>query len=70
MVAEEATWQLNLLSLVNFAFSASRKEKSELLVWLDKHDFAKPDTMTQSIALLFKETSVPLATTYPGRELS
>ncbi len=30
MVADETTWRLDLLSIVNFAFSASMREKSEL----------------------------------------
>ena len=30
MVADEATWQLDIMLLVNFAFSANPREKSEL----------------------------------------
>ncbi len=47
-MAEEATGRLDLLSSVNFAFSAIRREQLELLALFDKDDFASAETMTHS----------------------
>ncbi len=69
-VADEEIGQLEFLSFRNFAFFASRREKSELLAWLDKHDFARPETITQSIAVSFRNTPMPRATISLGRDLS
>ena len=68
MVAEEVTGQLDRLSLEIFAFSAIRREKLELLAWLDKHDFVSPETITQSIAASFIRKPLPWATTPPSGE--
>jgi hypothetical protein len=70
IVADEATWRLDVLSFVNFAFSASPREKSELLDWSDKHDFAKPEPMTQSITLSFTKVPILRAIMSPGQDLS
>ena len=71
MVANVDIGRLDFLSFMNFAFSASRREKSELFAWLDKHDFAsRPEMMTQSIAVSFdKKAPMPKATISPGRDL-
>ena len=69
-MGEEANGRLHLLSLVNLAFSAIRREKSELLAWLDNHDFARPETIAPSIVVSFRYTPFPRATTSQGRELS
>ena len=66
VVAKEATRRLNLMSLVNFAFSTIRREKSELCALLDKHDFASAETMPKSIAVSFRYTPFPRATTSLG----
>ena len=70
MVADEEIGKLDFLSFRNFDFFASRREKSEFLAWLDKHDFARSETITQSIAVSFRKTPMPMATISPGRDLS
>ncbi len=62
IVADEDIGRLDFLSLMNFAFSASRTVKSELFAWLHKHGFARPKMMTQSIAVSFKKAHIPKAT--------
>jgi hypothetical protein len=70
MVADEEIGRLDFLSFMNFAFLASRREKPELFAWLDKHDFARLEMITQSIAVSFRKAPMPMATTSPGRDLS
>jgi hypothetical protein len=70
MVADEEIGRLDFLSFKNFAFSASRREKSELFAWFDKHDFARPEMITQSLVVSFRKASMPRATISPGRDLS
>jgi hypothetical protein len=70
MVADEEIRRLDFLFFKNFAFSASRREKSELFAWWDKHDFATPEIITQSIAMSSRKALMPKATISPGRDLS
>jgi hypothetical protein len=69
MVADEEIGLPDFLSFKNFAFSSSRREKSEIIAWCDKHDFSRPK-ITQSIVLSFRKAPMPRATISPGRYLS
>jgi len=67
MMADDEIGRLDFLSFMNFAFSTtSRREKSELFAWLDKHDFARPKMMTQSIAVSFRKAPMPEPHYHPG----
>jgi len=68
MVVDEEIGRLDFLSFMNFAFFASRREKSELFAWLDKHDFASPEMMTQSLAVSVRKAPMPRATISPSRD--
>ena len=70
MLVEDTIGRQDLASLANFFFFARRMEKSELCNWLIKHDFASPDTITQSITVSLSMEPFPSAARSPGRELS
>ncbi len=58
------------LSFLNLAFSEALRIKSELLLEEDKHDLAKPEATTKSIAVSILWTSLPSAMISPGLDLS
>jgi hypothetical protein len=70
MVANEEIGRLDFLFFKNFAFSASWREKSELSAWWEKHNFARPKIITQSIAVSFRKAPMPRTTILPWQDWS